>query len=101
MAVLSVALAGAAAYGATAFEIEGNQGLVYLTFLPPAGFAVIGAGLDIAAAMSSRDRSRRLLEIGLVLFGTALAWLAFCGVLAAGADLLGSNGGATGVSRNN
>jgi hypothetical protein len=100
MAVLSVALAAAAAYGATVFEIEGTQALVYLTFLPPAGLALIGAGLDIAAAMSPRTRSRRLLEIGLVLFGASLAWLAFCGVLAAGAALLSSNGGAEGVGRN-
>src|SRR4051794_32918717 len=100
MAFLSVALAVGAIYASTIVKIEGTQALVYLTFLPPAGMALIGAGLDVAAAMSPRDRSRRLLEIGMVLFGTSLAWLAFCGVLAAGADLLGSNGGAEGVSRN-
>jgi hypothetical protein len=100
MAFLSVALAGASVYGATALTIEGTQALVYLTFLPPAGLALIGAGLDIAAAMSPRARGGRLLEIGLVLFGASLAWLAFCGVLAAGAALLSSNGGAEGVGRN-
>ena len=99
MAMLSVVLAGAAIYGATAFEIEGTQALVYLTFLPPAGLALIGAGLDVAAAMAPRDRGRRLLEIGMILFGASLAWLAFCGVLAAGADLLSVNGGAEGVGR--
>jgi hypothetical protein len=100
MAVLSVLLAGASAYGATAFTIEGSQFLVYLTFLPPAGMALIGAGFEVAAAASSRDRGRRFLEIGLILLGTSLAWLAFCGVLAAGADLLSSNGGAEGVGHN-
>ena len=100
MAALSVLLAGASAYGATAFKIEGNQFLVYLTFLPPAGMALIGAGLDVAAAASPRARSRRFLEVGLILFGTALGWLAFCGVLAAGADLLSTNGGAEGVGHN-
>jgi hypothetical protein len=99
IAVLSVLLAGAAVYGATVFTIDGDQFLVYLTFLPPAGLALIGAGLDVAAAASPRDRGRRYLEIGLILFGAALAWLAFCGVLAAGADLLSTHGGAEGVGR--
>jgi hypothetical protein len=100
IAFLSLALAGGSAYGATAFTIEGTQALVYLTFIPPAAFAVIGAVLDITAAFSPPDRGRRLLEVGLILLGTSLAWLAFCGVLAAGADLLSSNGGADSVGRN-
>jgi NO-binding membrane sensor protein with MHYT domain len=100
MAVLSLALAAGCCYGATAVKIEGNQVLVLLTFIPPAVTSVVAAGLDLAAAMRSGRSARRLLEVGLVLFGISLGWLAFCGVLAAGADLLGANGGAAGVGNN-
>lgn len=93
MAILALALAGGAAYGATAFEIEGAQALVLVTFVPPAVLAVAAAGLDLAAAMTPGSRGRRLLEIGLVLFGISLGWLAFCGVLAAGAAALSSGEG--------
>lgn len=96
MGLLSLVLAGAAAYGATAFEIEGAQPLVLITFLPPAALGVIAAILDFTAAMKTGPTSRRLLEFGLIAFGLSLGWLAFCGVLAAGADLLG--GGVSGVS---
>ena len=98
IAVLSLAIAAASCYGATAFEISGAQALVLITFVPPAAMAVVGACLDLAAATRSGQQARRLLEIGLVLFGLSLGWLAFCGVLAAGAAVLSSKGGAGGVS---
>jgi hypothetical protein len=100
MAVLSIAVAAASCYGATAFEIKDSQALVLLTFLPPAAMAVTAAILDLVAAMKPGKQGKRLFEVGLVLFGLSLGWLAVCGVFAAGAAVLSSNGGAGSVSQN-
>ncbi len=88
MALLALALAACAAYGATAVEIGDLPALVLITFVPPAGLALIAAGLDIAAATTGGAKGQRLFEIGLVLFGISLGWLALCGVMAAGAAVL-------------
>ncbi len=88
MAFAALALAGGSAYAATVVEIDGLDGLVLLTFAPPGAMALIAAGLDIAAAMTGGAKGRRLFEVGLVMFGISLAWLALCGVLAAGAAVL-------------
>jgi hypothetical protein len=100
MAVLSLVVAAASCYGATVFEIRNAQALVLITFVPPAVMAVLAAVLDLVAAMKPGQAGRRWFEVGLILFGLSLGWLAFCGVLAAGAALLSSNGGAGSVSQN-
>jgi hypothetical protein len=97
MALLSLAVAGASVYGATAFEIKNAQALVLITFVPPAVLAGAAAVLDVVAATRSGRQASRLFEVGLILFGISLGWLAFCGVLAAGASVLSSNGGAGSV----
>jgi hypothetical protein len=100
MAILSIAVVAASCYGATAFEIRNAQALVLITFLPPAAMAAIAAVLDLIAATKPGQTGRRLFEVGLILFGLSLGWLAFCGVLAAGAAVLSSNGGAGSVGQN-
>jgi hypothetical protein len=100
MAVISLALAAASCYGATSFEIDGAQPLVLVTFLPPAAIAVIAAGFDLVAALRAGRKARRMFEVGLVLFGISLGWLAFCGVFAAAAAALSSSGGAGNVASN-
>ena len=91
MALLALALAAGSAYAATAIEIGDLPALVMVTFVPPAALALIAAGLDIAAAMTGGAKGRRLFEVGLVLFGISLGWLALCGVMAAGAAVLEPN----------
>lgn len=91
MALLALALAAGSAYAATAVEIGDLPALVLVTFVPPAVLALIAAGLDIAAATTGGTKGRRLFEVGLVLFGISLGWLALCGVMAAGAAVLEPN----------
>ena len=91
MAFAALALAGASTYAATVVEIDGVPALVLLTFVPPAALALVSAALDIAAAMTGGAKGRRLFEVGLVMFGLSLGWLALCGVLAAGAAVLEPN----------
>jgi hypothetical protein len=100
MAVLSLVVAGASCYGATAFEIKNAHALVLITFVPPAAMAVVAACLDLVAAVKPGQAGKRWFEVGLILFGLSLGWLAFCGVLAAGAAVLSSNGGAGSVGQN-
>lgn len=96
MAFLAFALAAGSTYAAATIEIGDLPALVLLTFVPPAALGLIAAVLDIAAAVTGGARGRRLFEVGLVMFGLSLGWLALCGVLAAGAavlepDAIGSN----------
>ena len=88
MALLALALAAGSGYAATVVEIADLPGLVLITFVPPAVLALLGAGFDIAAAMTGGAKGRRLFEVGLILFGVGLGWLALCGVMAAGAAVL-------------
>ena len=88
MALLSLALAGGSAYAATVVDIADLPALVLLTFVPPAALALVAFVLDVAAAMTGGAKGRRLLEIGLIMFGVSLGWLALCGVMAAGAAVL-------------
>jgi hypothetical protein len=91
MALLALALAAGSAYAASAVDIGDLPALVLVTFVPPAGLALIAAGFDIAAATTGGAKGRRLFEVGLVLFGISLGWLALCGVMAAGAAVLEPN----------
>jgi len=97
MGIVSLLVAAGSVYGALVFEIEDAQALVLVTFVPAAALGVIAALLDFAAAMKSGETSRRLLELGMVAFGLSLGWLTFCGVFAAGADLLGGGVDGTGA----